>query len=49
MVQKEHQASKGRKATLDYQAFLVLKDYVENAEVQELQDFQDKRGKKESQ
>jgi hypothetical protein len=49
MVQKEHQASRERRETLDYQGFQALKDYVENEGAQDLQDFPDKRVKRESQ
>lgn len=49
MVQKEHQALRERRETLDYQGFQALKDYVENGGAQDLQDFLDKRVKRESQ
>ena len=49
MVQKEHQASRERREILDYQGFQVLKDYAENEGAQGLQDFLDKRVKRESQ
>ena len=49
MVQKEHQASREKRETLDYQGFQALKDYEENEGAQELPGFLDKRVKRESQ
>ena len=49
MVQKEHQASRERRETLDYQDFQALKDYVENVGVQDPLDFLDRRVRRESQ
>ena len=49
MAQKEHQASRERRETLDYQDFQALKDYVENGGVQGPPDFLDRRVRRESQ